>query len=222
MLYLYNKDAGNRQVVLTGDEHRYIFKVKRHKVDDLISLRNLQDNNLYSYKILSIDKKSAILLLEDSESRDVVANKNLHLGWCVIDPKSIEKLLPSLNEIGVDRISFIYCQRSQKSFKIDIERYNKILLNSSQQSGRSIQMKLDIYDDLTSFLQDNKDSYLLNFSNNKLAKNMEIGTIVIGCEGGLTSSEVDMFDKSKVVGIETPLVLKSESAAFSVSSLILL
>ena len=222
MIYLYNQDAGSQQIDLTGDDHRYIFKVKRHRVGEDIRLRNLEDGKLYTYSILSIDKKSAILLLQGSETSEVVARKNLHLGWCVIDTKSIEKVLPTLNELGVDKVSFIYCERSQKSFKVDIDRYKKILLNSSQQSGRSVEMSLDIYDSLENFLVDNQNSYLLNFSDKKITKETKIDTIVIGCEGGLTSAEIEMFDSGKIIGLDTSMVLKSESAATSVSSLILL
>jgi len=42
VLYLYNTDAGASQLTLTGDDHRYIFKVRRHKVEDTLYLRNLR------------------------------------------------------------------------------------------------------------------------------------------------------------------------------------
>ncbi len=59
MLYLYHKEAGQSQLTLLGDEHRYIFKVRRHKVDDTLYLRNLEDGLLYRYRIAYIDKRSA-------------------------------------------------------------------------------------------------------------------------------------------------------------------
>ena len=42
----------------------------------------------------------------------------LHIGWCVIDPKTVEKYIASLNEIGVDKITFIYADYSQKISKL--------------------------------------------------------------------------------------------------------
>ena len=47
MLYLYHKEAGQPQLTLVGDEHRYIFKVRRHKVEDVLYLRNLEDGLLH-------------------------------------------------------------------------------------------------------------------------------------------------------------------------------
>ena len=222
MLYLYNTEAGISQLSLEGDDHRYIFKVRRHKVDDTLYLRNLRDGLLHRYLITYIDKQSVHLLLQESSVLEVKAKHSLHIGWCVIDPKSVEKVLPSLNEMGVEKITFIYCKRSQKSFKLDFKRLEKILLNSSQQSGRSEMMKLEIAKDLQQFLADNPESKMLNFSENNVIGTPTIDTIVIGCEGGFQEDEVVLFDTQCIVGLDTPLVLKSESAVCAVASKILL
>lgn len=222
MLYLYHKEAGKPQLTLLGDEHRYIFKVRRHKVEDTLYLRNLDDGLLYRYVLTSIDKHSVVLELQESQMLEIKAKVPLHIGWCVIDPKNIEKTLPSLNEMGVEKITFIYCKRSQKSFKVDFKRLEKILLNSSQQSGRSELMKLEIADSLEHFLKLNPESTMLNFSENKMTSQDTIATIVIGCEGGFHEEEVALFKSENIVGLDTPLVLKSESAVCAVSAKILL
>ncbi len=222
MLYLYHKEASQLQLTLTGDEHRYIFKVRRHKADDLLYLRNLEDDFIHEYKVTTIDKRSVILTLQSSQELRVKAKQSLHIGWCVIDPKNIEKILPSLNEMGVEKITFIYCKRSQKSFKPDFKRLEKILLNSSQQSGRSEMMKLEMVDDLKSFLEIYPQSKMLNFSENNFISNTEFNTIVIGSEGGFHEDETALFKEENIVGFDIPLVLKSESAACAVASKILL
>ena len=222
MLYLYQKEAGQPQLTLLGDEHRYIFKVRRHKVDDILYLRNLEDGLLYRYLITYIDKRSVNLELQESQILEIKAKAALHIGWCVIDPKNIEKVLPSLNEMGVEKITFIYCSRSQKSFKPDFKRWEKILLNSSQQSGRSMMMELHIAESLETFIAENPQSHLLNFSEQTLSSQSSIDTIVVGCEGGLTEEEVALFSPERVVGFDTPLVLKSESAVCAVAAKVLL
>lgn len=222
MLYLYHKDASQSQLTLVGDEHRYIFKVRRHKVDDILYLRNLEDGLLHKYLITYIDKRSVALELQESQILEIKAKFPLHIGWCVIDPKNIEKVLSSLNEMGVEKITFIYCKRSQKSFKIDFKRLEKILLNSSQQSGRSEIMQLALSDDLETFLHQYPQSMMLNFSENRLTQVYKIETVVIGCEGGFHEDEVALFKEDAIVGLDTPLVLKSESAVCGVASKILL
>jgi 16S rRNA (uracil1498-N3)-methyltransferase len=218
MLYLYNKEAGKPQLTLSGDDHRYIFKVRRHKAEDILHLRNLEDGLLHTYLVTHIDKRSVILDLKESQTLEVKAGQSLHIGWCVIDPKNIEKVLPSLNEMGVEKITFIYCKRSQKSFKPDFKRLEKILLNSSQQSGRSEMMQLETTDDLQTFLLQNPQSKMLNFSKSRFVSNTAFETIVVGCEGGFTQEEETLFSSEDVIGFDTPLVLKSESAVCAVCS----
>lgn len=222
MLYLYQANAGQSQLTLTGDDHRYIFKVRRHKVKDTLHLRNLEDGLLHRYLIAQLDKRSVMLELQESKTLEIKAKQSLHIGWCVIDPKNVEKVLPSLNEMGVENITFIYCKRSQKSFKLDFQRLEKILLNSSQQSGRSQMMQFEMADDLESFLEEYPESRMLNFSEDNFIGTTEVKTIVIGCEGGFHEEEVALFKAENIVGFDTSLVLKSESAACAVASKILL
>ncbi|CAA6799472.1 MAG: Ribosomal RNA small subunit methyltransferase E (EC [uncultured Sulfurovum sp.] len=222
MQYLFLEQAGEQQLTLQGDEHRYIFKVRRHREGEVIALRNLVDSTIYFYTIDSLSKKEAMLSLEKSEILAVEAKKKLHLGWCVIDPKSVEKVLPSLNEMGVDAITFIYCFRSQKSFKVDFKRLEKILLNSSQQCGRSSLMQLALADSLEVFLEEHPDTYMLNFSEETLNTSSDISTMLIGCEGGFTAEEVALFKPEKIRGLDTSLILKSESAVCAVATKVLL
>jgi len=222
VLYLYNPSAGALSLTLEGDEHRYIFKVRRHKIDDILYLRNLEDVLLYRYRITAIDKRTTQLELQESQSSEVKASTSLHIGWCVIDPKNIEKILPSLNEIGVEKITFIYCSRSQKSFKIDFKRFEKILLNSSQQSGRSQMMILEVAETLEDFLEKYPESKMLHFSENNFVDDTPISTIVVGCEGGFSQSETALVKADNIVGFKTALVLKSESAVCALASKILL
>ncbi len=220
--YLHHKSAGESSLRLSGDAHRYIFKVRRHKEGEKIALRNLEDAYIYFYQISYLNKKEAQLELLNSEELTVKAKKRLHIAWCVIDPKNIEKVLPTLNEMGVEQITFIYCQRSQKSFKPDFKRLNKILLNSSQQCGRSSLMKLEMNSSLKDFLLQYPETVMLNFSEEQLKQNESVETMLIGCEGGFTKEEEAMFEPKNIMGLDTPLILKSESAVSAVASKILL
>ncbi|SFV70145.1 Ribosomal RNA small subunit methyltransferase E [hydrothermal vent metagenome] len=222
MLYLYNLQAGMPQLSLEGDEHRYIFKVRRHKEGDTLYLRNLEDGLLHRYLIAHMDKRSSILRWQESRILKIKAKHSLHIGWCIIDPKSIEKVLPSLNEMGVEKITFIYCKRSQKSFKLDFKRLEKILLNSSQQSGRSEMMQLEMVEDLVQFLEKYPQAQMLNFSEDNFIGMKTLETVVVGCEGGFVEEERALFTQENIVGFDTPLVLKSESAVCAVASKLLL
>ncbi len=61
---------------------------------------------------------------------------------------------------------------------------------------------------------------MFNFSKNIIKS--DIKNIVVGCEGGFSSDEVSLFRDSDIVGFQTPLTLRSQSAVCGVVSRILL
>lgn len=223
MQFVYDEFSGSKNLEIKDEVYNYLIKARRHKIDDEIYFRNLKDNYIYLYKLNLIDKKKALLDLISSEERIVHSENKLHLGWCIVDPKTIEKHISSLNEMGVDKITFIYADFSQKNFKVNIEKLEKILINSSSQCGRSNIIKLDICKSIEEFLKQNKDTYFLDFSNMTITeKSREIKTLVIGCEGGFSKNEREKFEKNFVVGFESSLILKSETAIISAAAKIIL
>ena len=101
MQFTYDELCGADIFEIKDETYNYLIKARRHKIDDEIYFRNLKDENLYLYKINFIDKKRAILNLVSSQNKVLLNDKKLHLGWCIIDPKIIEKYIASLNEMGI-------------------------------------------------------------------------------------------------------------------------
>ncbi len=223
MQFLFNENSGLSSLLIEGEQYKYIFKVRRHAVEQNLFFRNLKNKKIYEYKVDSLDRRKAVLSLVSSEEKIIEAKKKLHIGWCVIDPKSVEKVLASLNEIGVEKITFIYCKYSQSKYKINEEKLQKLLLNSSGQCGRSSVIEIEHCSSLKEFLEQNPQSYMFNFSKNHiLSKKDEIDTIVIGCEGGFESEEVALFDEEKIVGVDSDIILRSETAAAAAAAAVLL
>ena len=223
MQFTYDEFCGTQILEIKDEVYNYLIKARRHKIDDEIYFRNLKDNYIYLYKIDLIDKKKAILNLVLSEEKIVINEKKLHLGWCVVEPKTIEKNITSLNEMGIDKITFIYADFSQKNFKINIEKLEKILINSSSQCGRSNIIKLEVCKNLEQFIKENPQTYFLDFSTISIDnKKEEINNLVIGCEGGFSKNEREKFNKDFVVGFNSNLILRSETAIISASSKIIL
>jgi 16S rRNA (uracil1498-N3)-methyltransferase len=223
MIFLYHSDASKEFIKLKGDDFKYIIKVRRHKEKDVISIRDIDDTKtLYNYKIDSISNKEVFLSLLSKEENEIKPTKYFHIGWCVIEPKSIEKTLPMLNELGVSKISFIYCDRSQKNFKIDLKRYKRILISSNQQCGRSNFIEFEIYKDLKQFLKDYPNTKVLDFSHNILNDTTDFKTVLVGCEGGFSKEEKELLSSLEVFRFNTPFVLKSQSAVVSIASKVLL
>ncbi|PRM88070.1 16S rRNA (uracil(1498)-N(3))-methyltransferase [Aliarcobacter cryaerophilus] len=223
MQFIYDKNAKNELLKIEDENYNYIIKARRHKLDDILDFRNLEDDFLYSYKISQIDKKSLILNLLKKEEKLIENSKKIHLAWCVVDPKTIYENIASLNELGVDKITFVYSDFSQKNFKINFEKLEKILINSSSQCGRSSIIKLDIYKNIDTFIADNPDTYFLDFSQTSIdSKVLDIKTLMIGTEGGFSKRERELFNKNFIVGFSSNLILKSQTAIISATSKIIL
>lgn len=221
--FLFNDDAGKTTLKLKGDDYKYLFKVRRHNIDDLLYFRSrTRSEELHAYKVVSLDGRSAVMEHISSDIKEVKSHKQLHIAWCVIDPKSVEKVLPSLNEIGVSKISFIYCDRSQKNFKTDLQRYKRILETSSQQCGRSKAIEFDIFKNLDDFLKRNPETVVLDFCDTVLSCDDDVKTVLIGCEGGFSMSERQKVETLKRFRLDTPMILRSESAALAIASKVLI
>ena len=223
MQIIYDKNAKNELLKIEDENYNYIVKARRHKLDDILDFRNLEDDFLYSYKISQIDKKSLFLNLLKKEEKIIENSKKIHLAWCIVDPKTIYENIASLNELGVDKITFVYSDFSQKNFKINFEKLEKILINSSSQCGRSSIIKLDICKNIDTFITDNPDTYFLDFSQTSIdSKVLDIKTLMIGTEGGFSKRERELFNKNFIVGFSSNLILKSQTAIISATSKIIL
>ena len=223
LIYVFDEQAGQTQLTLKGELHKYLIKVRRHGVGDELAFRNKDDvKTLHTYKIVDVEPRSATLELIDSNVFEVNASKELHIAWCVIDAKSVEKVLPSLCEIGVSKISFIFCERSQKNFKPDFKRYERIVEASMQQSGRTSQMAFDAYKNIDTFVKEYPDTKVFDFTDNVLSGDSDFQRVLIGCEGGFSKAEKELLQTQEVFRLDSPMVLRSESAVMAVASKILL
>jgi len=221
MQYIYNSNCGENSLTLERELYKYIIKVRRFSLNDEVKFRNLKDDYLYTYKINNISKKDVFLTLKNKIKDKKTLKKELEIFWCVIDAKTIEKTLPMLNQIGVKKITFIYCDRSQKNFKLDFQRFRKIVINSNQQCGRVDLMEFDVARDLQKVLKENLDLYVLDFGGKKDIS-QDIKKVLVGCEGGFSENEREYFTKNQLISFDCDTILKSESAVISISSKLLL
>lgn len=221
MIYLFQDQAGSAQITLDGDGFKHLIKARRHQVGDTVTLRNPNAEIFYRYEIVTIDKRAAHLHLIDQEAI-AQEGRNFHLAWSMIDPKSIEKVLPALCELGVTKISFIQAKRSQQNFKIDTKRFDRIIENAMQQSGRLQRLEYQSVETLEDFIKQYPETLVLDFSPNILKKEEFFGTVLIGPEGGFDAQEKARLKTLEVRRLDTPNVLRSETAALAVAALMLL
>jgi 16S rRNA (uracil1498-N3)-methyltransferase len=222
MKFLLHLDAGAENLIVSGDEYKYLIKVRRHSAGDLIAFRskaNLQEE--YRYRLERTDGRNAYFTLQSHHKAVCESAKKLHIGWCLVDPKTIEKTLPMLTELGVSKITFIHCRRSQQNFRLDFERFNRIMESSIMQCGRTSLIEFAESPTLSAFLKEHSDAVIFDFGGESLGSDEEIDTVVIGCEGGFDESERKLFIDYRIRLFPSPMILRSETAAVAIASRIL-
>ena len=219
MIFTYLQNAKKDEVIVEKEEFTHLFKARRQNEKKLIFAKNENDNFLYTYEVKKLEKKKAVLTLLCKKEYIKKPTKFLHIIWCIIDVKIIEKTLPKLNEMGLSSLSFTYGSRSQKNFKLDFTRMKNILKNSNMQCGRTDFMSLNFIENLEFFLKNNENIAVLDFSGKTEGFN-DIQNLVVGCEGGFNNNEKKLFKNT--YSFKENFTLKSENAVLaSVSKIIL-
>jgi len=222
MQFSFCESAGKDNLALHVKDYAHIFKVRRIASGSLLDFSNLKDGKIYTYKIEEINKKEAKLLLIEEKNIQNTSTCRVHVGWCIVDPKTVEKNIAMLNEMGVEKITFVYAEFSQKSYTIDEKRLNRILINSCEQSGRTTLMQIEIIQSVKEYLSFYPKSVIIDFSENFLMGNEKIESFLIGPEGGFTKNERDLFTSREVFGLRSPNILRSETAVVGVCAKIVL
>ncbi len=215
MKFFFHKDAREHLLLVEGELYLHIFKSRRTSASTFITMRNMQDDRLYSYKCIQIDKKKALLELVDSINLPQVPLYPLHIILALIDTKYFEKILPMLNELGTKKITLFKSQYSQNNFKVDMQRSYKIAINSSQQCGRSDYVQIEEMNDLQEVLKAYPQSLFFDFGGIPLhnVKLNMIPSVIIGPEGGFSKNEKELSQHFMRVSTAESIVLKSETAA---------
>jgi 16S rRNA (uracil1498-N3)-methyltransferase len=214
-----------------------------HQLKDVFRLRSgdkiiLLDNSGLEYiaEIVLLAKGKAELKLLDTGTAVVnIPKKEVWLFASLIKKDNYEWILEKCTELGVSHFVPILSDRSEKK-DLNIERAEKILKEASEQSGRGMMPVLhEILDlehalnvaeqekiNLVAFHTVSSMPFDSSLRDSLRATKNPIGFLV-GPEGGWSEKEVELF-KSKNISIYSlgNQVLRAETAAIAISSLLLL
>ena len=205
-------------------QSHYILKVMRLKIGDNISLFNKSGE--WEAKILNISK-SIVEFKVTQQLRQKENSKELWLAFSPIKSNYFNFMIQKATELGVTKFFPIIFDRTVVR-KINKERLNKILIESSEQSNRLIVPIIEDPKTLNEFL--NLNNFELIFTDLN-SKNTKINTsklsnkpicIIIGPEGDFSESERKKILSYK--GVQ-PIkinenILRSETAVISAISIV--
>ncbi|MBP3207535.1 MAG: 16S rRNA (uracil(1498)-N(3))-methyltransferase [Campylobacter sp.] len=208
MVFFYDKNAGSEILDISGENFSHL-RARRLSIGDRVDFRNLRDESNYIYEITEISRKNAVANLVFKNS--VISPKHeFCLAWAVVEPSVIEKTLPSLNEMGVAKIIFVYSDFSQKNVRMDLDRMKRILINSSCQCGRNSVIELEILSSSDDLLNKYPNSVLIDFEGKSFEIFDKNEIPFIGPEGGFSENERKKFSKSYELNL--PYILRSNTA----------
>lgn len=198
MILFYTTEIKDNHAVLNQEETRHCTQVLRKQIGDNIHLVDGQ-GNFYEARIVEISKKACLV-----EIIETIANfnsRNFYLHIAIAPTKNMDRLewfVEKATEIGIDEITPILCQRSERK-KLRVDRLEKKALSAMKQS---LKATLPIIHKLTPFkeaIQQSPDISLRLMAQggqkNSLKDNYTPNTavyILIGPEGDFTDTEKEL------------------------------
>ena len=134
MQLFYHKEIEDL-TILPKEESRHLIKVLRKEIDDLIYLTDGK-GNLFTTKVVLKDPKKCQLKVIKKVRKKKKHNYNLHVA--IAPTKNIDRFewfLEKATEIGIDEITPIICEKSERK-KLKIERCENIIISAMKQSLR--------------------------------------------------------------------------------------
>ena len=198
MILFYTNNIKDNLAILEGDEAMHCTKTLRKKLGDTVHFVDGK-GGMYTGKIIGSNKKSCSIIIENSHFTENRKDYNLHIA--IAPTKNINRLewfLEKATEIGIDEITPILCQRSERK-QVRLDRLTKVIAAAMKQSMKSHLPKLN---ELTKF----KDFIKQGFNGQRLIAHCNEGEkimlkhiyqpkinvlIMIGPEGDFSNEEVE-------------------------------
>ncbi len=224
----YTKQITGREAVLDEEESRHCIKVARLEKDDRISVVD-GEGNLYRASIATPDPKSCRITITEHIPEYLKRDYYLHIA--IAPPKSADRFecfLEKATEIGVDEITPLICERSERR-KIRMERSLKILISAMKQSGRASLPKLNPQAEFDTLIREewNGRKVIAHCRADtekycgRLGREISNWLVLIGPEGDFSPSELSRAGEAGFE--ETSLgdaVLRTETAGIAACQLI--
>lgn len=197
MVVFYHPDLSDSVITLSNEESRHCVKALRHREGDEVAVTDGTGRMAKGRIVAASPSDCVVNIMEIAETEP----RRLRLHIAVAPTKNsdrIEWFVEKAVEIGIERISFIICEHSERP-KIDLDRLHRIAVAALKQSQTTMlpEMKLLSF---TEFIENQKDSsdakYIAWCDNentaqfvNEPVREGEI-LLLIGPEGDFSENEI--------------------------------
>lgn len=197
-----------QQLIFSKEESRHIVRVLRKKENDILHITNGK-GFLFSAKISIASDKKCLANIVSTEAKKKPWSYYLHIA--IAPTKNNDRLewfLEKATEIGIDEITPIICQNSERRV-VKLERLEKIVQSAMKQSLKFTLPKINSPIKFKDFINQNcKEKICIAHceeGEKTLLKNTikpsEKTTILIGPEGDFSSEEIKKSLEKKYISI---------------------
>lgn len=213
----------DKHYTLSEDESKHALRVLRLKIGDTIQLIDGR-GGLYIASIISDHVKKCTVEVTTVQQEFGKRNNYLHIA--IAPTKSIDRIewfAEKATEIGIDEISLLDCERSERGI-VKTERINKVLVSAIKQSINAYLPKLNSVQKFEQFIKQNFEGEkyiahcnatevpLIHLKNKYSAGKNAL--ILIGPEGDFSLQEVALAKQNGFIEISLGASrLRTETAA---------
>ena len=195
-MQLFFTENTENEFIISSEESKHITRVLRKKEGDILNFTDGKGNLIVSEITSSDTKKTRVKVIEKIKKEK---GHDYYLHIAIAPTKNMDRFewfLEKATEIGIDEITPIICDRSERKV-VKTERCNRILLSAMKQSLKYRLPKLNESISFTDFIQKNFDGskYIAHCEQGEKIelkeKNTEKRTLIlIGPEGDFSATEI--------------------------------
>ncbi len=221
-------------VILDSEQSRHIAKSLRMKVGDMLTL-SCGDGNDYGCMIDNIANNEVVLSVCYKQVNNSEPTVKVHLYQGVPKGDKLEDIVQKCTELGITSITPVLTDRSvsrpdDKAAKKKQARYQKIALESAQQSGRGIIPEIRPMQKLKDAVtKDDSQVKILFYEGGGLRlkdiikNDVDAISVYIGPEGGFAKEEVELIKSNGgIVATLGKRILRTQTAPVAALTSIML
>ncbi|MEE8329400.1 MAG: 16S rRNA (uracil(1498)-N(3))-methyltransferase [Thermodesulfovibrionia bacterium] len=229
-IFLPPEDITSKQIIIRGEQARHLSLVLRVKTGDSLAIFDGQGHR-YICKISSVHKKEVLAEKINKEPYSAESTVSITLAQGVPKGNKMDFIVQKSTELGVKKIIPLITEYSQVRKTGRIERWRKIALSASQQSGREKIPEIAEPVNFKGFLAMNDICYGIIFSEGEKGQSLKktlndiqaanMITLLIGPEGGFSEDEVSTAIQKGFISVSLgPRILRTETAPITALSII--
>ena len=241
--WIQKSQITNDQVLFKADQFHHIFEVCRQEIGHHFEVIT-EDSLAFLVEVLAVEKRQAVAKIIETREIQKLKRPHIHIALSLSRFHVMDSIVERAVEMGVQSITpfyseFSFIRNASNLSEGKLERWQKIIISATQQSGRGELLQLNAPVDWSQILQkinptDQKwclfayegsgvahiKSYLQE-KKSVCGKDPNDIWLIVGSEGGFSTSEVATLQKLGLDPVTLgPQILRVETACLTLVSVL--